>query len=192
MSDLVSEVAPSSAAADGGAPSQRGGDELQQSGEVTLADETTRREEAPPAASVVQQAVSEPTARTALAPNTDAKEHAVVDQGVIMLREIAALKAEQKKAREAKRVVASQLRNAERRRKRLKQRASKLSDQDLLAVMSLRTHEKAMGRQVRADAAEEEDLDDSDSDLDETPMDAGSSAASNASPSQGKKRVRRS
>ena len=89
-------------------------------------------------------------------------------------------------------MVASQLRNAERRRKRLKQRASKLSDQDLLAVMSLRTHEKAMGRQVRADAAEEEDLDDSDSDVDEMPMEAGSSAASTASPSQGKKRVRRS
>ena len=80
--------------------------------------------------------------------------------------------------------------DAEMRRKRLKQRASKLSDQDLLAVMSLRNHEKAMGRHVRADAAEEEDLDDSDTDPEEMPIDAGTSVALNASPSQGEKKVR--
>ena len=41
--------------------------------------------------------------------------------------------------------MAKQLRNAERRRKRLKQRASSLSDADLLAVISLRNHEKVAG-----------------------------------------------
>ena len=160
MSDIVSEVAPSAPAADGRAPGQRGGDALQQSAEVTLADETTTRQEASAAAAVVQEAAREPTASAALAPNTEAEEPAVADQGLMMLREIAALKGEQKKAREAKKVVAAQLRNAERLRKRLKQRASNFSDQDLLAVMSMRNHEKTMGRHMRADAAEEEDLDD--------------------------------
>ena len=60
-----------------------------------------------------------------------------------MLDEISELKRKQKEAREAKLTVGKQLRNAERRRKRLKLRAKQLSDEDLLAVMSLRTHEKA-------------------------------------------------
>ena len=38
------------------------------------------------------------------------------------------------------------LRNAEKRRQRLKKRAKQLSDADLLAVMALRTHERALGR----------------------------------------------
>ena len=69
------------------------------------------------------------------------------DVGKSMLEEIAQLKKQQKEAKDAKLAVGKQLRNAERRRKRLKKRASKLSDADLLAVISLRNHEKAVGGQ---------------------------------------------
>ena len=67
-----------------------------------------------------------------------------------MLEEIAQLKKKQKAAREAKQRVGRELRNAERRRKRLKRRAKQLSDSDLLAVISLRNHEKALGKGVSA------------------------------------------
>ena len=76
------------------------------------------------------------------------------DVGKSMLEEIAQLKKQQKEAKDAKLAVGKQLRNAERRRKRLKKRASKLSDTDLLAVISMRNHEKALDRQ--GDTATEE------------------------------------
>ena len=53
------------------------------------------------------------------------------------------LKAEQKRLREDKKRVATELRNAEKKRQRLKHRAVKLSDADLLAVIQLRRDEKA-------------------------------------------------
>ena len=76
-----------------------------------------------------------------------------------------ALKDEQKKAKDAKKAVTKELRNANRRRQRLKKRAKSLSDQDLLAVMSLRNHERALGRRTAAD--DEDDDDESESELDE-------------------------
>ena len=80
------------------------------------------------------------------------------DLGKDMLSEIMNLKQKQKEAREAKLAVGKQLRNAERRRKRLKQRARQLSDSDLLAVISLRSHEKALGhRDCDADKEDKED-----------------------------------
>ena len=60
-----------------------------------------------------------------------------------MLDEISDLKRKQKEARDAKLAVGKELRNAQRRQKRLKTRAKQLSDEDLLAVISLRNHEKA-------------------------------------------------
>ena len=69
------------------------------------------------------------------------------DVGKSMLEEIAQLKKQQKEAKDAKVALGKQLRNAERRRKRLKKRASKLSDTDLLAVISMRNHEKALADQ---------------------------------------------
>ena len=69
------------------------------------------------------------------------------DVGKSMLEQIAQLKKQQKEAKEAKLAVGKQLRNAERRRKRLKKRASKLSDGDLLAVISMRNHEKTVAGQ---------------------------------------------
>ena len=47
----------------------------------------------------------------------------------------------------------------------MKRRAKALSDPDLLAVISLRNHEKALGRQPSAE--EDEDDEDSESELEE-------------------------
>ena len=78
------------------------------------------------------------------------------DAGKSMLEEIAQLKKKWKEAKEARAAVAKQLRNAERRRKRLKQRASSLSDADLLAVISLRNHEKVAGLLAATGEGDEE------------------------------------
>ena len=78
------------------------------------------------------------------------------DVGKSMLEEIAQLKKKQKEAKAAKLALGKQLRNAERRRKRLKKRARQLSDADLLAVMSLRNHEKVAGLLAATDEGDEE------------------------------------
>ena len=77
---------------------------------------------------------------------TAGERDAVADVGKSMLEEIAALKQKQKEARDAKVLALAQrqLRNAERRRSRLKKRARMLSDGDLLAVISMRNHERNM------------------------------------------------
>ena len=77
---------------------------------------------------------------------TAGERDAVADVGKSMLEEIAALKQKQKEARDAKVLAQRQLRNAERRRSRLKKRARLLSDGDLLAVMSMRHHERNMAQ----------------------------------------------
>ena len=98
-----------------------------------------------------------------------------------------ALKSEQKKALEAKKAITKELRNANRRRQRLKKRAKALSDQDLLAVISLRNHERALGRQITAEL--EDDDEDSESELDESTATASASSAA-ASPARPKKKTR--
>ena len=75
---------------------------------------------------------------------TAGERDAVADVGKSMLEEIAALKQKQKEARDAKVLAQRQLHNAERRRSRLKKRARMLSDGDLLAVISMRNHERNM------------------------------------------------
>ena len=111
------------------------------------------------------------------------------DVGKNMLEEIAELKRKQKEAREAKMAAGKELRNAERRRKRLKQRARQLSDGDLLAVISLRNHEKALGK--RKD--EEDEKDPEEDEEDEEDPDAGpSSGASPAATKSSSKKPRRS
>ena len=55
-----------------------------------------------------------------------------------LLQSITRLKAEQKAMREAKKNVTKSLRNAEKRRARLKKRARQLSDVDLVAVLQMR------------------------------------------------------
>ena len=83
-----------------------------------------------------------------------------------MLDAIKALKDKQKEARQVKKQISKDLRNAERRRQRLKRRAKALSDADLVAVMALRTHEKALGRKDGIEAADS--ADDSESLCDES------------------------
>ena len=100
------------------------------------------------------------------------------DVGKSMLEEIAQLKKQQKEAKDAKVALGKQLRNAERRRNRLKKRANKLSDADLLAVISLRNHEKAVGAQGET-ATDEGDEENAKC----IPGDAGASS-SNAAPSK--------
>ena len=97
------------------------------------------------------------------------------DVGKSMLEEIAQLKKQQKEAKDAKLAVGKQLRNAERRRKRLKKRASKLSDTDLLAVISMRNHEKALGG--KGDTATDEGDEENAKCI---PGDAGASSSSAA------------
>ena len=75
---------------------------------------------------------------------------AAADAGVSLLDDIRALRLAQKKARDEKKRVSKDLRNAEKRRQRLKRRAKQLSDADLLAVMTLRSSEKALGGQDAA------------------------------------------
>ena len=73
-----------------------------------------------------------------------AHEQAVTAKGKSIVDEINALKVEQKAARDMKKKITKDLRNAEKRRQRLKKRAKQLSDADLVAVMSLRVHEKTL------------------------------------------------
>ena len=111
-----------------------------------------------------------------------------VDLGKNMLEEIAKLKKEQHAAREAKKAVGKQLRNAERRRKRLKQRAKQLSDADLLAVISLRHHEKTMGQ--RDSATDEGDHEDAKSNPDDPGAGPSSGATSKATTEPSSKKQR--
>ena len=60
-----------------------------------------------------------------------------------LLQQIQKLKAEQKAARERRKVVNKELKNAERRKRRLKTRARQLTNDDLLEVMMLRGDTRA-------------------------------------------------
>ena len=102
--------------------------------------------------------------------------------------EITKLKQKQKEAREAKVALGKQQRNAERRRKRLKQRAKQLSDSDLLAVISMRSHEKAWGN--RACDAGKKDRENADSDAAHPRSGFSSAAAPTASITRSSKKAR--
>ena len=99
----------------------------------------------------VQAFSSEPTAASS--------SGSALDPGQSLLTDISMLKEQQRKLRETKKALTRDLRNAERRRSRLKKKAKQLSDADLIAVISLRKHEKTMGASAPA-----EDESDSDSD----------------------------
>lgn len=59
--------------------------------------------------------------------------------------DIVRLKQEQERAREERKRVANQLRNAQKKRRRLKSRARQLSNDDLLAVLLLRQDAERAG-----------------------------------------------
>ena len=85
-------------------------------------------------------------------PTAGAKDGSeAIDLGKNMLDEILVLKQKQKEARIAKLAAGKELRNVERRRVRLKNRAKQLSDEDLLTVISLRNHAKAAGQRKVAE-----------------------------------------
>ena len=119
-------------------------------------------------------------ASTAAEPTAGERDE-VADVGKSMLEEITALKRKQKEAREAKVLAQRQLHNAERRRSRLKKRARLLSDSDLLAVISMRNHERAMGQRDSApDQDDEEDAEPLVDDLDAGPSSGATPKASTA------------
>ena len=114
---------------------------------------------------------------------------AKVDVGKSMLEEISLLKQQQKESWEARKAVQKQLRNAERRRKRLKQRAKQLSDADLLAVISLRNHERSMGQ--RDSPPDEVDREDAESIPDDPGAGPSSAATPTSSTAASSKKLRR-
>ena len=113
------------------------------------------------------------------------------DKGKSIVDEINALKAEQRAARDAKKKISKDLRNAEKRRQRLKKRAKLLSDRDLLAVMSLRAHEKAsVGGSVAGGNSGHVDGDESESGSATSPSTAAPASASCSPMLQPEKRAR--
>lgn len=72
-----------------------------------------------------------------------------------MNSEIERLLAEQKRIKEEKKTVKNELRNAQRRRQRLKHKARLLSQMDLLEIMNLRVDEQAAKR-ARTDESRSE------------------------------------
>ena len=187
MDASAAEVAATDATPSGGSERERDSGELQPV-PATPADEQTpaNGQEAASAEAIVESPPGgvervgrEPTARP--------RRSAVADPGKDLLDEIEALKVQQKQAKEAKTAITKDLRNANRRRQRLKKRAKALSDQDLLAVISLRNHERALGRQTSAE--DEDDDEESESELDEpTAPASGSSGA--PPPGRPKKRAK--
>ena len=179
MEETADAFATSAAAAEGGpaaSSAQRG--ELERDAEPTAASSAPNSQAAPRAE---EAALVDAPGRCVQAPALG------IDWGTSMLDEIKRLKKEQHNAREKKKAATKELRNAERRRTRLKKRAKQLSDGDLLAVISLRTHEKALAAggeegDVSAESAEEDD---------EEETDAGGGSASACSASPAKKKTKR-
>ena len=111
-----------------------------------------------------------------------ATDGGVTAKGKSIVEEINALKAEQKAARDLKKKISKDLRNAEKRRQRLKKRAKQLSDADLLAVMSLRVHEKTLlGKAAAGGVSRDLDAEESESASVASPS-TGSAASSSSSP----------
>ena len=186
MDASPAEVTAPVAASAGAAEPERDGGELEAVPTAPLAPQTpSDRPEAASAEAVVESPPGvgrigrEPTARPRIS--------AVADPGRDLLDQIMALKSEQKKAKDTKKAITKDLRNANRRRQRLKKRAKALSDQDLLAVISLRNHEKALGRQPSAEG--EEDDEESESELDANAATASASSTA-TSPARPKRRTR--
>ena len=124
--------------------SQRASDDSDSGGEPTATEalapaggQAPSDAEAPPLVEVEGRPGSSGDGGPALVAVTEAKEKNI-------LTEIQALKDAQKRAREEKKKITKELRNAEKRRQRLKKRAKQLSDSDLLAVMTLRSAEQGM------------------------------------------------
>ena len=141
---LVDDAGAAAAASAEEPASQHGSDDSDSAGEPTAAETAAPADgqapadaEAPPLADVGGCPGSSGDGDPAVCPVTGASQKSI-------LQEILALKAEQKRARDAKSKITKELRNAEKRRQRLKRRAKQLSDADLVAVMTLRSAEHGL------------------------------------------------
>ena len=76
------------------------------------------------------------------------------DGGKILLETISGLKEQQKQAREERKRLAKDLRNAQRRRRRLKAKARQLSNNDLLTVLTMRSEQQEKSATVRKPTSE--------------------------------------
>ena len=103
------------------------------------------------------------------------------------MTEIQALKAEQMRAREAKLKITKELRNAEKRRQRLKKRAKQLSDADLLAVITLRSAEQEVRKKDGGEPTAAASVEQSDTG---TATPTSTTTAATHSPAQAKKKAR--
>ena len=93
--------------------------------------------------------------KVSAAPAATSSDGAGESASSVILQNIARLKKEQADIRAQRAQVAKELKNAEKKRSRLKKKAKLLSDKDLLDVLHLRTVEKA-DKQTAA-AAEDKD-----------------------------------
>ena len=181
------EPTASLAASPGAAEHERDGGELEPAPATPRATAPPAGGSAPASAETVVESPSR-VGRSGREPTARPRRPAGTDPGQDLLDEITALKEQQKKAKEEKKAITKELRNAHRRRQRLKKRAKALSDADLLAVISLRNHEKALGRHPSAE--EEEDDEESDSEL-EDQIGTGSAPSDVPSPARPKKQPRK-
>ena len=181
------ELTASLAASPGAAEHERDGGELEPVSATALAPQPPADR---PAAARAETVVESPPGveRTGREPTARPRRSAVADAGKDLLDEITALKERQKNAQDAKKAITKELRNANRRRQRLKKRAKALSNADLLAVISLRNHEKVLGRDTGLE--ESDDDEDSESELDEQ-TGTGSAPSDGPSPARPKKQARK-
>ena len=113
-----------------------------------------------------------------------AKAKSIVD-------EIGALKQKQKEARDLKKQISKDLRNAEKRRQRLKKRARQLTDSDLVAVMTLRAREKEVSAAGAAGLQNSQDQEETETGSATSPSTAASGdGRASQSPLQASKRHR--
>ena len=175
------ELAASPAASPGAAEHEGDGGQLEPAPGTPRGAEPSTGGSAPASAETVVESPSGVGRRTGREPPARPRRSAGANPGKDLLDETSGLKEQQKKAKEERKAITRELRNANRRRQRLKKRAKALSDADLLAVISLRNHEKALGRWPSAE--EEEDDEDSESELED---EIGNGSAPSDAPSPGK------
>lgn len=94
-------------------------------------------------------------AAAAAAPDVemDGVKKAAKTSGYDILGSIQALKEQQKKLREERKLIAKKLKNEEKRRSRLRKKARQLSDQDLVALLKMRSDVQEAAASVEGDEA---------------------------------------
>ncbi len=106
-------------------------------------------------AAAAASAVELSAAAAAAAPDVemDGVKKAAKTSGYDILGSIQALKEQQKKLRDERKLIAKQLKNEEKRRSRLRKKARQLSDQDLVALLKMRSDVQEAGASVEGSEA---------------------------------------